>query len=76
MEQIQIGNSELTSSRIGFGTWAIGGWMWDSRDEQQSIATIPSAIDRGISLIDTVHGPPVTRPASVESVPADAEIAR
>src|SRR6059058_4895314 len=53
MEQIQIGNSGITSSRIGLGTWAIGGWMWGGSDERESIATIRSAVERGISLIDT-----------------------
>ena len=28
MERIAIGKSGLTTSRIGLGTWAIGGWMW------------------------------------------------
>ena len=29
-----------TISRIGLGTWAIGGWMWGGTDETQAIATI------------------------------------
>src|SRR5246127_1532556 len=41
------------TSRIGLGTWAMGGWMWGGSDEAQSIATIRSALDRGITLIDT-----------------------
>ena len=53
MEQIAIGGSRLKTSRIGLGTWAIGGWMWGGTDEAQSIATIHSAIDRGVTLIDT-----------------------
>jgi len=40
-------------SRIGLGTWAIGGWMWGGTDEQESIRTIHTAIDKGINLIDT-----------------------
>jgi len=28
MDQIAIGTSGLHTSRIGLGTWAIGGWMW------------------------------------------------
>ena len=52
MEQIVIGKSGLTTSRIGLGTWAMGGWMWGGTDEAQSIATIRSAIDRGVTLID------------------------
>lgn len=53
MEQILIGSSGLEASRIGLGTWAIGGWMWGGTDEAQSIATIRSAVDRGVTLIDT-----------------------
>ena len=53
MEHIQIGVSGLNASRIGLGTWAIGGWMWGGTDEAQSIATIRAAIDRGVTLIDT-----------------------
>jgi aryl-alcohol dehydrogenase-like predicted oxidoreductase len=53
MEKIAIGGSGLKTSRIGLGTWAIGGWMWGGTDEAQSIATIHSAIDRGVTLIDT-----------------------
>jgi aryl-alcohol dehydrogenase-like predicted oxidoreductase len=40
-------------SRIGLGTWAIGGWMWGGSDEAESIKTIHAALDRGINLIDT-----------------------
>lgn len=53
MEQIAIGKSGLTASRIGLGTWAIGGWMWGGTDEAMSIATIRAAVERGITLIDT-----------------------
>ncbi|HEX4152241.1 MAG TPA: aldo/keto reductase [Steroidobacteraceae bacterium] len=53
MESINIGNSGIESSRIGLGTWAIGGWMWGGTDEAQAIATIRTAIDREITLIDT-----------------------
>jgi aryl-alcohol dehydrogenase-like predicted oxidoreductase len=53
MEHIALGKSGLTVSRIGLGTWAIGGWMWGGSDEAQSIATIRAAIDRGVTLIDT-----------------------
>jgi aryl-alcohol dehydrogenase-like predicted oxidoreductase len=53
MEQIEFGKSGLMTSRIGLGTWAMGGWMWGGTDEAQSIATIRSAIDRGVTLIDT-----------------------
>ena len=53
MEQILIGDSDLKTSRIGLGTWAIGGWMWGGTDEARSIATIRAAVERGVTLIDT-----------------------
>jgi aryl-alcohol dehydrogenase-like predicted oxidoreductase len=53
METSRIPGANLQFSRIGLGTWAMGGWMWGGTDEQESIRTIHSAIDRGISLIDT-----------------------
>ena len=40
-------------SRIGLGTWAIGGWMWGGTDEADSIRTLQHAVDHGINLIDT-----------------------
>jgi aryl-alcohol dehydrogenase-like predicted oxidoreductase len=54
METIRIGTSGITASRIALGTWAIGGWMWGgSSDLDESIRTIRSAVERGITLIDT-----------------------
>lgn len=53
METIGIGGSGLTASRIGLGTWAIGGWMWGGSEEAESIETIRAAVDRGVTLIDT-----------------------
>ena len=53
METIQLGSTDIVASRIGLGTWAIGGWMWGGSDERQAIATIQAAIDRGVTLIDT-----------------------
>jgi aryl-alcohol dehydrogenase-like predicted oxidoreductase len=53
MESIEIAGTSLVVSRIGLGTWAIGGWMWGGTDEAQSIRTIHEALDRGITLFDT-----------------------
>ncbi len=51
METTTIAGAEV--SRIGLGTWAIGGMEWGAVPEQVAIATCLSAIDRGINLIDT-----------------------
>lgn len=53
METTQISNTGITSSRIGLGTWAIGGWMWGGTDETDSIRTIHAALDQGVTLVDT-----------------------
>ncbi len=53
MEYINIDGTNLVSSRIALGTWAIGGWMWGGTDEKESIRTIHAALDQGINLIDT-----------------------
>ena len=53
MEQTSIGTSSLRTSRIGLGTWAIGGSEWGGTDEAESIATIRSAVERDVTLIDT-----------------------
>jgi len=53
MEFTKIGGTDFTVSRIGLGTWAMGGWMWGGSENAESIETIHAAIDRGINLIDT-----------------------
>ena len=53
MEFTKISGTRLVASRIGLGTWAIGGWMWGGSDETESIKTIHAAIECGITLIDT-----------------------
>jgi aryl-alcohol dehydrogenase-like predicted oxidoreductase len=53
MDYVDIPGIDLSASRIGLGTWAIGGWMWDGTDEELSIRTILAALERGVTLIDT-----------------------
>src|ERR1700709_1912339 len=48
-----IPGTSLKVSPVAIGTWAIGGWMWGGTDEAESIATIRSAVERGVTLIDT-----------------------
>lgn len=42
-----------TVSRIGLGTWAIGGLDWGSVPDADAVSTILTALGRGINLIDT-----------------------
>lgn len=53
MQTLKIPGTDITASRIGLGTWAIGGWMWGGTDDEQSVRTIHAALDRGVTLIDT-----------------------
>ncbi|NMZ66682.1 aldo/keto reductase [Pseudomonas oryzihabitans] len=52
-ETLRIPGIDTPVSRIGLGTWAIGGWMWGGTDETRSIETIRGAVHGGINLIDT-----------------------
>ena len=48
-----FGQTDLTISIIGFGAWAIGGWLWGEQDDADSIKAIHAALDAGVSWIDT-----------------------
>jgi aryl-alcohol dehydrogenase-like predicted oxidoreductase len=52
----QLGRTDMHISRVGFGSWAVGGdWAvgWGSQDDRDSIAAIRHAISRGVNWIDT-----------------------
>ena len=49
----KLGLSGIDVSAVGFGAWAIGGWMWGGADESQAVDAIHAALDHGVTLIDT-----------------------
>jgi aryl-alcohol dehydrogenase-like predicted oxidoreductase len=53
MEYSKMNGLNRKVSRIGLGTWAIGGFMWGGTDEQEALETIRAALEHGISLIDS-----------------------
>ncbi len=57
METRRLGNSDMEITRIGLGTWAIGGagyaFGWGPQDDRDSIRTIEEAVGEGINWIDT-----------------------
>ena len=57
MDRKKLGNSDLEISALGVGAWAIGGsgWQfgWGQQDDNDSIAAIRAALERGINWIDT-----------------------
>jgi methylglyoxal reductase len=49
----KLGSSDIEVSAVGFGAWAIGGWMWGGADQAQAVSAIHAALDNGVNLIDT-----------------------
>src|SRR5499426_4693742 len=53
MEHTSIADVKTPASRIGLGTWAMGGFQWGGTDDDESVRTIHAALDLGVNLIDT-----------------------
>ncbi len=57
MQTRQLGNSNLHITPLGIGAWAMGGsgWQftWGPQDDDDSIAAIHTALEKGINWIDT-----------------------
>jgi aryl-alcohol dehydrogenase-like predicted oxidoreductase len=51
-----LGRTGLQITRVGLGTWAIGGpwdFGWGPQDDDESVTAIREAVERGINWIDT-----------------------
>lgn len=53
MEFRKLGKSDIEVSVLAFGAWAIGGWFWGGADSKDAIDAIETAIDNGMTTIDT-----------------------
>ena len=53
MQFRQIGSTDVEASVITLGTWVLGGWMWGGCDDSTAFDTIRTALDVGITTIDT-----------------------
>ena len=53
MQRRSLGSSGFEISRIGLGTWAIGGHLWGGQDDAASIQAIHACVDHGVNWIDT-----------------------
>jgi aryl-alcohol dehydrogenase-like predicted oxidoreductase len=57
METRRLGNSDMDITPIGVGAWAMGGGGWEfgwgPQKDNDSLAAIHEALDRGINWIDT-----------------------
>jgi aryl-alcohol dehydrogenase-like predicted oxidoreductase len=53
----KLGNSDLEITAVGVGAWAMGGagwaFSWGPQDDDESIAAIRTAFDKGVNWIDT-----------------------
>src|SRR5690242_8718456 len=47
-----LGSAKLPISRIGIGTWAIGGG-WGAQSDDDSLSALHEALDLGCQLFDT-----------------------
>ncbi|MFA6185852.1 MAG: aldo/keto reductase [Phycisphaerae bacterium] len=56
MKKSKLGNSRLEITRVGLGTWAIGGpWQfgWGRQDDNDSMKAIVESLDAGVNWLDT-----------------------
>ncbi len=56
MQKRKLGDTELQLTTVGLGTWAMGGpWEfgWGPQDDEEAVAAILAALERGIDWIDT-----------------------
>jgi aryl-alcohol dehydrogenase-like predicted oxidoreductase len=52
MQYRELGRTGWKVSTISFGAWAVGG-AWGTVDDQESLAALHSALDRGVNFFDT-----------------------
>jgi aryl-alcohol dehydrogenase-like predicted oxidoreductase len=51
-----LGNSNVSVSVIGLGTWPMGGGWWGKTDDNESVHTIHRALELGVTLFDSAEG--------------------
>lgn len=55
METRTLGQSGVSVSVLGLGTWPMGGEWWGGTDDAESIRTIHRALELGVTLFDTAE---------------------
>lgn len=56
MKKAKLGNSDLQITKVGLGTWAIGGpweYGWGPQDDNDSIKAILESLETGVNWLDT-----------------------
>jgi aryl-alcohol dehydrogenase-like predicted oxidoreductase len=58
MEYAKLGKTGLDCSRLGFGTWQVGGGRWKALQHAEAVALLRHAADCGINIFDaaSVYG--------------------
>ena len=57
MQSVRFGRTDMEITRIGFGSWAIGGggWRaaWGPQDDDEAVGAIRRAVELGVNWVDT-----------------------
>lgn len=57
MQTRKFGNTDLETTPIGFGSWAVGGsgWAagWGPQDDEESVGAIRRSLEHGVNWVDT-----------------------
>lgn len=57
MQYKSLGNTDINVSEFALGCWPFaGGSVWGPQDDSVSIATVHTALDKGITFFDTAEG--------------------
>ena len=56
MNHRRRGKTGLEVSEVGFGAWGIGRTVWIGADDEESLAALERAIERGVHFIDKALG--------------------
>lgn len=55
MERVRLGESSLSVSPVGIGTWQLSPRFWGEQSKADAIAAMRLAFEKGINLIDTAE---------------------
>ena len=53
MRYVQLGNTGLTVSQLGFGVWTVGTTWWGITDKQVGLDLLRRAFELGVTFFDT-----------------------